>query len=134
MLNNIVIPAIYGGSRADILPHRFQKSDAKMGDPQYVVDVSLDRLMDILAGKFGVGGIFQVWGMDSRGSLVELKSDDHLAVALIRFILDSWVRGCRWVVGLEVRCLSQPLQLGVLRYKSITFISTNSFRKGFLSG
>jgi hypothetical protein len=109
ILNNVIVPAVYQDRRVDILPYRFQRSNAKLGEPQYIRDVALDRLLSILKQEFEIDSILQVWGMDSRCSLVELKNDDCLTVALISFLQSAWSRGCQHPPGLEVRCPVQSL-------------------------
>jgi hypothetical protein len=45
----------------------------------------------------------QLWGINTRGSLVELENDDHLTTALISFLMFAWTGGS----GFEVRVLSR---------------------------
>lgn len=73
ILDNITVPVVYEDRSVDILPYRFRRSDAKLGEPQHIRDVALDRLLSILAQKFKMESIPQLWGMDSRGSRFELK-------------------------------------------------------------
>ena len=88
ILDNVVVPVVYGDRRVDILPYQFRRSDEK---PQYVGDTSLERLLSILAQKFGTDDVLRVWGMNSMRSFVELENDDHLTIALISFLLFAWL-------------------------------------------
>jgi hypothetical protein len=103
ILDNITVPVVYEDRSVDILPHRFRRSDAKLGEPQHIRDVALDRLLSILAQEFKTESIPQLWGMNSRGSLFELENDDHLTTALISFLPFAWTGGYQHLPGLEVR-------------------------------
>jgi hypothetical protein len=108
ILDNVVVPVVYGDRRVDILPYHFRRSDEKPDVPQDIRDTSLDRLLSILAQKFETDGVLRVWGMNSMRSFVELENDDHLTIALISFLLFAWL-GCQNPPGLEVRCLPRPV-------------------------
>ena len=103
ILDNIVLPVAYGNRSADILPRRFRRPDTTPGEPHYVGDVALDRLLSILAQEFEMEGIPQVWGMNSRGSLFKLRSDDDLTTTLILFLSFAWTGGHQHLPCLEVR-------------------------------
>jgi hypothetical protein len=103
ILDNIVVPVVYEDRCVDILPHRFRRSDAEPCERQHVRDVALDRLLNIVAQEFETDGIPQLWGTNSRGSLFELKDDDHLTTALILFLQFAWTGRHQHLPGLEVR-------------------------------
>ena len=103
MLNNIVVPVVYGDHRVDILPRRFQKSNPRPGEPQRLEDVSLDRLLGIVAQEFEMHDVLQIWGKNSSGSLIRLENDDHLTVALFFLLPFIWQPGHQQSPGLEVR-------------------------------
>jgi len=105
ILDNLVIPVVYGDRRVDIMPYEFRRSD-KADVPQFVSDISLDRLVSILAQKFKADTALQVWGMNSTRSLIELEDDHHLRIALISFVLFAWP-GPENPPGLEVRPVSR---------------------------
>lgn len=101
ILDNLVIPVVYGDRRVDIMPYEFRRSD-KADVPQFVSDISLDRLVSILTQKFKADAALQVWGMNSTRSFIELEDDHHLRIALISFVLFAWP-GPENPPGLEVR-------------------------------
>jgi len=111
ILDNIVVPVVCGDRRIDILPYRFRKSDAKPDEPQRIQDVSLDRLVTLLAKEFGTDDSPQVWGKNSLGSLVKLESDDHLTVALIFFLPSLWLPDRQQSPGLEVRYAASSIRV-----------------------
>ena len=101
ILNNVIVPVVYGDLRVDILPDQFRRS-GKVDKPQFVDDISLDRLVNVLGRKFQTDHVLQVWGMNSMGSFIELEDDHHLQIALIVFVQFGWP--CREKPpGLEVR-------------------------------
>jgi hypothetical protein len=110
ILDNVVVPVVYGDRRVDILPRHFRRSD-KADVPQFFDDISLDRLVSFLGQKFQTQGGLQVWGMNSTRSFIELEDDDHLTIALISFVLFAWPGGQN-PPGLEVRPLRQSTSPG----------------------
>lgn len=105
ILDNVVVPVVYGDRRVDILPREFRRSD-NADVPQFFSDISLDRLVRILGQKFQTDHGLQVWGMNSMRSFIELEDDHHLTIALISFVLFTWLGGQN-PPGLEVRPLRQ---------------------------
>ena len=105
ILDNVVMPVVYGDRTIDILPYQFRRSD-KRDVPQFFNDISLDRLVSILAQKFQTDRSLEVWGMNSRCFFIQLEDDDHLRVALISFVLFLW-QSCQNTPCLEVRPLLQ---------------------------
>jgi len=113
ILNNIVIPVVYRDRRVDVLPRRFRKSSAKPGEPHHLEDVSLARLLETVTQEFEINDVPQVWGKNSLGSLMKLKNDDHLTVALMFFLLFAWPPGRQQLPGLEVRRGVQSIQSSI---------------------
>jgi hypothetical protein len=99
VLDNVVVPVLYGDRRVDVLPCQFRMSAEK---PQLVSNVSLDLLLSVLEKKFDIEG--RVWGMNSLRCFVELEDDLDLRIALISFLLYAWP-GRQYSPGLEVRPL-----------------------------
>jgi hypothetical protein len=106
IIDDVVIPVVYGDRTIDILPCQFRRSD-KVDVPQCSSDISLDRLVSILMQKFQTDRALQVWGMNSSCFFIQLQDDHHLRIALISFVLFSWLSGQN-APCLEVRPLPPP--------------------------
>jgi hypothetical protein len=106
ILDNVVIPVVCGDRTVDILPDEFRRS-SQADVPQFVNDISLDRLVSILQQEFQMDGALEVWGMNSRRFFIQLEGDRDLRIALISFMLFAWL-GRQNPPCLEVRPLPLP--------------------------